>query len=163
MAPFPNRLTYRGQPGRILKLIRCSFQILYDAGCQYEHFVSCNGRPRNIIAALGYLTGLHKKYSHFHTFCRTELSQGVLESQKPVVCINLLNCVRNIYQGSFLFERSSMLPTFIRKSYNFYYNFLIKTDRQLPGFFLGLAPPLVIVLNLLKPANGKCGNFLLLL
>ena len=41
--------------------------------------MSCNGRPRNIIAALGYLTWVSYTISH------RELTQGVLESYQSIV------------------------------------------------------------------------------
>ena len=75
MTPFPNRLTYRAQPRFILKVIGCGFQILHITGYLIDRFVLFNGTQRNIIAVLGYLTGWHKKCSHFYTVNRTDLNQ----------------------------------------------------------------------------------------
>ena len=160
MTPFPNRLTYRAQPRFISKVIGCGFQILYITGYLIDRFVLLNGTQSNIIAVLGYLTGWYKQCSHFYTVSRTDLNKWAFYLEL-IHIFQMLSQKCHFYNYFGIIESVRFFIDRPNKSYNFYYNFPIKTDRQLPGFFLGLAPPLLWTLwnygNLVRNISiGRC-------
>ena len=77
-------LAFQNAPGELSKTTVWKWE-LFLCHSVVTTFVSCNGRPRNMIAALGYLTWWYKICSHLHTISHRELTRRVFESYQSSV------------------------------------------------------------------------------